>query len=415
MITLTLQTMEEKEKAASFSYEDFEKEAIKGLYERKSLSGENGVFAPLLKHFLEKALALELEQHLKDSEGNKRNGVTSKTVKCSNGEFELSTPRDREGTFTPAIVAKRQVLLDDGLCEKVLSLYAKGMSYGDIRKMLMEVYGLSLSPAQMSELTDRLIPELQEWQQRPLSPLYAMVWLDAIHFKCRDNGAVQGKALYNVYAVNHEGIRELLGIYIAESESARFWLEVLQDLRLRGVQDILIACTDNLKGFSEAISSTFPETVVQSCIVHQVRNTLKYVVCKDYKAITADMRAIYSSPTLEAAEGELTRFTERWEKKYPTAVRSWQENWYKLSSFFDFGKEIRRLMYTTNPIEGIHRRMRKVTKTKGCFPSDMAIKKLVYLVIRDINASPKAEVKGWKLIYGQLCIKFAERMAKFGA
>ena len=262
---------------------------------------------------------------------------------------------------------------------------------------------------------DRLIPELQEWQQRPLSPLYAMVWFDAIHFKCRDNGAVQGKALYNVYAVNHEGIRELLGIYIAESESARFWLEVLQDLRLRGVQDILIACTDNLKGFSEAISSTFPETVVQSCIVHQVRNTLKYVVCKDYKAITADMRAIYSSPTLEAAEGELTRFTERWEKKYPTAVRSWQENWYKLSSFFDFGKEIRRLMYTTNPIEGIHRRMRKVTKTKGCFPSDMAIKKLVYLVIRDINASTKAEVAGWKLIYGQLCIKFAERMAKFGA
>ena len=217
MITLTLQTMEEKEKAASFSYEEFEKEAIKGLYERKRLSGEDGVFAPLLKHFLEKALALELEQHLKGSEGNKRNGVTSKTVKSSNGEFELSTPRDRNGTFTPEIVAKRQVVLDDELCDKVLSLYAKGMSYADIRKMLMEVYGLSLSPAQMSEITDRLIPELQEWQQRPLNQLYAMVWFDAIHFKCRDNGAVQGKALYNVYAVSHEGFRELLGIYIAES------------------------------------------------------------------------------------------------------------------------------------------------------------------------------------------------------
>ncbi len=194
--------MKEEEKVASFSYEEFEKEAIKGLYERKSLSGENGVFAPLLKHFLEKALALELEQHLKDSEGNKRNGATTKTVKSSNGEFELSPPRDRNGSFTPEIVAKRQVLLDDELCEKVLSLYAKGMSYADIRKLLMEVYGLSLSPAQMSELTDRLIPELQEWQQRPLSPLYAIVWFDAIHFKCREGGAVQGKALYNVYAVS---------------------------------------------------------------------------------------------------------------------------------------------------------------------------------------------------------------------
>jgi putative transposase len=407
--------MEEKEKPDGFSFEEFEKEAIKGLYERKSLSGENGVFAPLLKHFLEKALALELEQHLKDSEGNKRNGVTTKTVKSSNGAFELSTPRDREGTFTPEIVAKRQVVLDDELCEKILSLYAKGMSYADIRKMLMEVYGLSLSPAQMSEITDRLIPELQEWQQRPLHSLYAMVWFDAIHFKCRDNGSVQSKALYNVYAVNQDGFRELLGIYIAQSESARFWLEVLQDLHLRGVQDILIACTDNLKGFSDAISSCFPDTVVQSCIVHQVRNTLKYAASKDYTPITADMRAIYSSPTLEAAEQELERFAQRWEKKYPTAVKSWQENWYKLSSFFDFGREIRRLMYTTNPIESIHRRMRKVTKTKGCFPSEMAIKKLIFLVIRDINACPKREISGWRLVYGQLRIKFAERMAKYGA
>jgi transposase-like protein len=289
------------------------------------------------------------------------------------------------------------------------------MSYADIRKMLMEVYGLSLSPAQMSEITDRLIPELQEWQQRPLHSLYAMVWFDAIHFKCRDNGSVQSKALYNVYAVNQDGFRELLGIYIAQSESARFWLEVLQDLHLRGVQDILIACTDNLKGFSDAISSCFPDTVVQSCIVHQVRNTLKYAASKDYTPITADMRAIYSSPTLEAAEQELERFAQRWEKKYPTAVKSWQENWYKLSSFFDFGREIRRLMYTTNPIESIHRRMRKVTKTKGCFPSEMAIKKLIFLVIRDINACPKREISGWRLVYGQLRIKFAERMAKYGA
>jgi len=401
--------IETKEKE-EFSFEAFEKEAIKGLYEKKGFMGDNGIFTPLIKHFLKKALALELEQHLKNEKENKRNGLTTKMVKSSSGEFELTTPRDRNSTFVPEIVAKRQVVLDDNLCEKVLSMYGKGMSYSDIKSFLSEVYALSLSPAQMSEITDKIIPELEQWQSHPLEPVYAIVWFDAIHYKVRDQGAVKAKAVYNVLAVNMEGERELLGIYVSESESARFWLGVMEDLQLRGVGDILIACTDNLKGFSDAISTVFPKTTVQSCIVHQVRNTIKYASYKDYKQLTADMRAIYSSSKLEDGEVKLAEFAQKWDDKYPVAVKSWQDNWYKLSSFFDFGKDIRRLMYTTNPIENVHRQMRKVTKTKGCFTSDMALKKLIYLVIREINRSPKGKVPNWGLIYGQLTIKFDERI-----
>ena len=393
-----------------FSYEDFEREAIKGLYEKKNFMGENGVFTPLIKHFLEKALALELEQHLKHEGGNKRNGLTTKTVKSSTGEFELTTPRDRNNTFVPEIVAKRQVVLDDDLCEKVLSMYGKGMSYNDIKAFLYEIYALTLSPAQMSEITDKIIPELEQWQARPLEPVYSIVWFDAIHYKVREQGAVKSKAVYNVLAVNMDGERELLGIYLSESESARFWLSVMEDLQARGVEDILIVCTDNLKGFSEAIGTIFPKATIQSCIVHQVRNTLKYASYKDYKALTADMRAIYESSNLQNGEVKLAEFVQKWNAQYPVAVKSWQENWYKLSSFFEFGKDIRKLMYTTNPIENVHRQMRKVTKTKGCFSSDMALKKLIYLVIREINRSPKGKVPHWGLIYGQLSIKFEDRI-----
>lgn len=402
--------MEETEAKAPFSYEEFEREAIKGLYEKRSYTGENGIFTPLIKHFLEKALALELEQHLGQEPDNKRNGLSKKTVKSSSGEFELVTPRDRQGTFTPEIVAKRQVVVGDGLCEKVLSMYGKGMSYGDIRKFMEEIYGVSLSPAQLTELTDSILPELQAWQSRPLEEQYAIVWFDAIHYKLRESGKVQVKALYNVFAVNMEGQRELLGVHVANAESATFWLSVLEDLQLRGVQDILIACTDNLSGFSEAISAIYPQTVVQSCIVHQVRSTLKYAVRADYTALTQDMRAIYTCSTLELGEAQLEAFAQKWGEKYPAAVKSWRANWYKLSSFFDFGKDIRRLMYTTNPIENVHRQMRKITKTKGSFSSDTALKKLVYLVIREINRSPKGKVLQWGLILSQLSIKFEGRV-----
>lgn len=408
--------MEQKQEQAPkepFNFEEFEKEAIQQLYKKKSLTGEDGIFTPLLKRFLERALELEMEQHLKDEKvKNKRNGLSSKTVKSASGEFELVTPRDRQGSFTPEIVAKRQVVIDDELSEKVLSMYGKGMSYNDIKKFLDEIYGLSLSPAQLSEITDKIVPELEQWQSRPLDKIYTFAWFDAIHYKLREDNTVKNKALYNVYAVNIHGERELLGMYVAESESAKFWLTVMEDLQLRGVDDFLIISTDNLTGFSQAINSVFPQATVQSCIVHQVRNTLKYAIHDDYKALTSAMRSIYQSPTLEHAEVELETFSTKWGKKYPTAVKSWQENWYKLSSFFDFGKDIRRLMYTTNPIENVHRQMRKVTKTKGSFTSDMALKKLIYLVIREINKSPKGKVLKWGLILDQLCIKFGDRITK---
>lgn len=404
--------MKNEETKQEFSYEDFEREAIAGLYQKKSFTGENGIFTPLLKHFLEKALSAELEAHLQQDKGNKRNGLTTKTVKSSSGEFDLVTPRDRNSCFVPEIVAKRQVVLGDDLCEKILSMYGKGMSYNDIKKFLSEIYGLSFSPAQMSEITDLIIPELEQWQSRALDELYGIVWFDAIHYKLRENGAVVTKALYNVFAVNMKGQRELLGIYVSQSESAKFWLSVLEDLQLRGVKDILITCTDNLKGFSDAISSLYPQTIVQSCIVHQVRNTLKYATSKDYQSLVNDMRAMYTCSKIDQGEIKLNEFVQKWESKYPVAVKSWQDNWYKLSSFFDFGKDIRRLMYTTNPIENVHRQMRKVTKTKGSFSSDMALKKLIYLVIREINRSPKGKVQNWGLIYGQLFIKFEDRMNK---
>lgn len=402
---------EEEEFTPVFSYEDFEREAIQGLYEKKQYLGEDGIFTPLLKHFLEKALSAELQAHLKEEPYNKRNGLSSKRVKSSSGEFDLVTPRDRTGSFTPEIVSKRQVVVGDDLCEKILSMYGKGMSYNDIKKYLSEIYGLSFSPAQMTEITDQIIPELEEWQSRPLDQIYAIVWFDAIHYKVKENSRVTTKALYNVFAVNMEGQRELLGIYVSESESASFWLSVMQDLQLRGVEDMLIACTDNLKGFSEAISSIFPQTIVQSCIVHQVRNTLKYAARKDYRSLVDDMKAIYTCAGIEQAEVKLSEFAEKWEEKYPVAVKSWQANWYKLSSFFEFGKDIRRLMYTTNPIENVHRQMRKITKTKGSFSSDMALKKLIYLVIREINKAPKGKIPGWGLILSQLTIKFENRIS----
>lgn len=403
--------MKEEEVTPVFSYEDFEREAIQGLYEKKQYLGEDGIFTPLLKHFLEKALSAELQAHLKEEPYNKRNGLSSKRVKSSSGEFDLVTPRDRTGSFTPEIVSKRQVVVGDDLCEKILSMYGKGMSYNDIKKYLSEIYGLSFSPAQMTEITDQIIPELEEWQSRPLDQIYAIVWFDAIHYKVKENSRVTTKALYNVFAVNMEGQRELLGIYVSESESASFWLSVMQDLQLRGVEDMLIVCTDNLKGFSEAISSIFPQTIVQSCIVHQVRNTLKYAARKDYRSLVDDMKAIYTCAGIEQAEVKLTEFAEKWEEKYPVAVKSWQANWYKLSSFFEFGKDIRRLIYTTNPIENVHRQMRKITKTKGSFSSDMALKKLIYLVIREINKAPKGKIPGWGLILSQLTIKFENRIS----
>jgi putative transposase len=398
----------------TFDYKKFEEEALEGLKLGKEVFGKEGLFTPLLKRFLEINLESEMDQHLEKSKpkGNKRNGKSSKTVRSTSGTFELETPRDRQSSFEPKAVAKRQTFLGDDLESKILSLYGKGNSYEQICKLMHEFYGLQISSAQISEITDKIIPEIQEWQNRPLCNMYPFVWLDAIHYKVRSNGEIQSRALYNILAVNKDGGKELLGLYVAEQESASMWLQVLEDLQNRGVKDILIICTDNLKGFSEAIASIYPKTIVQSCIVHQIRNSLKYVVYKDRAEFVEDLKAIYKATTLEAAEIAMDKMEAKWAKKYYPAIKSWRNNWYKLSSFFDFSQEIRRIMYTTNIIEGVHRQMRKVTKTKGAFSSEMALKKLMYLCIKDITEKWVGVVPNWGLVMSQLQIKFGERFTQ---
>lgn len=395
-----------------FDFAAFEKAAIEGLKSGKEVFGKEGLFTPLLKRFLEKSLDIEMNQHLSkvDSSVNKRNGKNKKTVRSTSGSFELETPRDRNSTFEPLAVAKRQVFLGDDIESKILSLYGMGNSYDKIRSLMTEFYGLSISPAQISEITDKIIPELQEWQNRSLESVYPFVWLDAIHFKVRNNGVVESRALYNILALTKDGTKELLGLYVSEQESSKFWLQILEDLQSRGVKDILITCTDNLSGFSEAISAIYPKTIIQSCIVHQIRNSMKYVIYKDYAPFTEDLKTIYKAPNLEAAEIAMDKAEEKWSDKYAPAFKSWRKNWPKLSSFFDFSPEIRRIMYTTNIIEGVHRQMRNVTKTKGAFPSEIALKKLIYLRIREISKKWIGKQPNWGLVLAQLEIKFGDRI-----
>lgn len=401
--------MAEKE----FDFEAFEKAAIEGLKNGQEVFGKTGLFTPLLKRFLEKSLDAEMDHHLKVDQGtnNKRNGSNTKRVRSTSGSFELSTPRDRNSTFTPKAVEKRQVFLGDDIESKVMSLYGKGNSYEQIKALMYDFYGLSISPAQLSEITDKIIPEIEQWQSRPLESVYTFVWLDAIHFKVRHNGIVESRALYNVLALRKDGNRELLGLHITEQESASFWLSILEELQNRGVNDILIACTDNLKGFSEAINAVFPQTIVQSCIVHQIRNSMKYVVNKDRRDFANDLKLIYKANTVEAAEQALTNMEKQWGHKYAPSFKSWRNNWHKLSSYFDFSKDIRRIMYTTNTIEGVHRQMRRVTKTKGAFTSETALRKLIYLCIQDITRKWKAPQPNWGLVLAQLEIKFGDRIS----
>lgn len=399
----------------NFDFDSFEKEAIEGLKTGKEVFGKNGLFTPLLKRFLEKSLDAEMDYHLQKEEDptNKRNGISKKNVRSTSGSFELSTPRDRKSTFSPCAVEKRQVFLGDDLESKILSLYGKGNSYKQVRALMDEFYGLSISEAQISEITDKIIPELQEWQCRPLKHLYTFVWFDAIHFKVRNNGVVEDRAVYNILALDRDGCRDLLGLYVSESESSKFWLQVIEDLQHRGVEDILIVCTDNLSGFSDAIEAVFPTATIQSCIVHQIRNSLRYVVNKDRKEFVEDLKSIYKASSIESAEAALSKAENKWKDKYSTAFKSWRTNWYKLSSFYGFSKDIRRIMYTTNTIEGIHRQMRSVTKTKGAFTSEMGLKKLIYLRIKEITAGWTGKQPNWGLVLAQLEIKFEKRIARY--
>jgi putative transposase len=376
--------------------------------------GKEGALAPLFKSFLEAALEAELEDHLQETieqEPNRRNGHGSKLLRTSEGTMELSTPRDRTGSFEPEIVKKRQTILADNLESKIIGLYGLGMSLRDIASHIKEMYDTDISHTVLSEVTDRVIPAIKLWQAHELEDVYTIVWLDAMYYKVKDQGGhVVTRCLYNVLGINLEGRKHLLGMYVSESEGAKFWLSVLTDLQQRGVKDILIACIDNLGGFEEAIGSIFPKTEVQSCIVHQIRNTIKYVASKDVKAIIADLKLIYRAVSKEAGEEHLDALEKKWGAKYPIVIKSWRTNWHKLSTFFKYAADIRRLIYTTNTIEGFHRQIRKVTKTKGAFTNDMALLKLVYLASQRIAEKWTMPLQNWALTMQQLSIIFEGRL-----
>ena len=393
--------------------EGIEKKALEQLKSGKSLFGKDGAFAPLLKGFIEKALESEMEDHLDEPErirGNKRNGKGKKTIKSTAGSFEIETPQDRHSNFEPELIKKRHTILAESLEEKIIGLYGLGMSYRDISRHISEMYDTEISHTVLSQITDKIIPEIKTWQNRPLDAVYPIIWLDAMHFKVKDQGKVVHKALYNILGINKNGCKEILGIYISESEGANFWLQVLTDLNNRGVKDVLIASIDNLSGFTEAIQSVFPKSEVQSCIVHQIRNSLKYVASKNQKEFMRDLKQVYRADTREIAEMELSNLSDKWAKKYPVVVESWQKNWDKLSTYFDYTGPIRKLIYTTNPIEGYHRQVRKVTKTKGAFPSETALLKLVYLATKRIEQKWTSPLANWGLTIQQLAIKFEGRL-----
>lgn len=394
-----------------FDYEEFKKSFATRFKESKSLLGKDGALTPLIKEFLEEALAGELEAHIEESEEpNRKNGKLSKTLKTSFGNVDLSTSRDRNGTFEPEIVGKRQRSLGVDLDRQILALYARGNSLGDISDHLQEMYGIDVSTATISRVTDKIIPLIQEWRNRPLEAVYPFVWLDAIHYKVRHEGRVISRAVYCVIGLNQEGYKDLLGMYIGENEGAKFWLQVLTDLHNRGVEDIFIACIDNLSGFADAIQSIFPDTEVQSCVVHQVRNSIKYLSYKDVKAFLKDLKQVYQASTKELAEKHLSQLEATWGTRYPKVIESWNKNWDKLSAYFKYNKQIRRIIYTTNIIEGFHRQLRNITKSKGAFTSEDALMKLLFLAQENICSKWNRPVHNWNQTLAQLSIIFGERL-----
>ena len=377
----------------------------------KGIGGKDGALTPLIKQLTEMALQAELETHLsQDLERNRKNGTSSKTMKSANGTFELETPRDRNGSFEPELVKKNQTHMSDELESKMLSLFALGNSYSQIADHIEEMYGVHFSKPAITAITDKLIPKLEEWKKRPLESIYPFVYLDAIHYKVREDGTYISKAFYTVLGVTLDGKKEILGLYLNESEGAKFWLQVLTDLQNRGVQDILIASVDGLKGFPEAINSVFPETEVQLCIVHQIRNSLKYVASKNQKQFASELKKVYQAFTKEEAELELDKLEEKWGKKYPIIFDSWRNKWDNLSNYFKYAEPIRKVIYTTNIIESVHRQFRTLTKTKGAFPNDNSLLKLLYAGIQNAEKKWTMPIHNWSLTISQLNIHFKERL-----
>jgi transposase-like protein len=369
----------------------------------------------LQKRGLEKMLEGELDAHLgyekheKTAIPNARNGFSNKKIKTSFGESEIQVPRDRDASFNPIIVPKRQNMLD-GLENVIVSLYAKGMSNSDIEEQIREVYNFEVSTSTISRITDSVSNDIVAWQNRPLEPVYLIVWMDGIVFKVRENSKVVNKTIYLAVGLNRDGKKEVLGMWLGKNESASFWLGVMTDLKARGVEDILITATDNLNGFTQTIKNVFPESQTQICVVHQIRNSARYVVWKDKKAFSADMKLIYNAPTKQAAKASLEDFAVKWNDKYPYAVKSWTENWEELTVFFDFPIEIRKIIYTTNLIENLNGKIRKYTKNKLSFPTDDAVLKSVYLALREATKKWSMPIQNWGLILNQFLTIFEKRV-----
>lgn len=402
-----------QKKKEAFDYEALKKKTLEQFRSGKDLFSKGGAFAPLLKDFLEAALQAELDEHLEqedEDQNNRKNGYNTKLLKTGAGTIELDTPRDRNSDFSPEIVKKRETILANSLESKIIGMYGLGMSFRDISAHIKDMYDTDISAATLSAITDKVIPLVKEWQVRPLEDTYCIVWLDGMHYKVKQDGIVQSHCVYNILGITTEGRKEILGMYVSESEGANFWLSVLTDLQTRGVKDILIACIDNLKGFAEAISTVFVQTEVQSCVVHQIRNSLKYVASKDQKIFMADLKPVYQAVNKSEAEEKLEALSEKWNKKYPVVIDSWKRNWEKLTTYFKYPPAIRKLVYTTNTIEGYHRQIRKVTKTKGSFTSDIALLKLMYLATKNIEKKWTMPLSNWSITVSQLSIIFGDRL-----
>ena len=365
---------------------------------------------------IEQMLETEMDEHLGydknsvegNNSGNSRNGYNRKTITSDYGTAEIAIPRDRNGEFEPQILAKHQVRTDE-IEQKILAMYSKGMSQRDIEDSLREIYGADISQSMISKITDKILPEVNEWQNRPLESIYPIVYFDGVVFKSRKDNQIVNKCVYSVLGIDMEGRKEILGCWLSENEGASFWASICSDLRKRGVTDIFIACHDNLKGLSAAINATFPKTKNQLCIVHQIRNSTKFVPYSDRKTVCADLKKIYGAVNLDDAEYALEEFREKWEKKYPSIIKSWDTNWAELTTFFEYPPEIRHLVYTTNAVEAYHRQLRKFTKTKAILPTDDAIRKVVYLSVREITKKWTMPARDWGMAYSQIMIFFDDR------
>ena len=401
--------------------ENARREKIRELLQLANVGSMDDIqelFKDTIAEFMENGLEAELDDQLgysrydyknKDTD-NSRNGYSSKTLRTSFGDVEVSVPRDRKSEFEPKVLRKNQTSISQDIEEKILSMYAKGMTTGDIEAHIQDIYGVDVSDTTVSRITDKILPVAKEWQQRPLESIYAVVFLDAIHYHVRSEGQLVKKAVYIAIGIDLDGHKDVLGMWVGENESAKFWATVLNSLKNRGVEDIFIACTDNLTGFSAAIEAVYPKTEIQNCIIHQLRNSSKYVSYKDLKALMADLKAVYAAVDEPAALDALDTFAEHWDKKYPKISQSWRNNWANLSTYFKFPQALRRLIYTTNTIEGFNRQLRKVTKSKSVFPTDDSLFKMLYLAMIDITKKWTGRKQDWSMIHAQLAIYFEDRM-----